>query len=112
MVIPKPLSPIATGSAVSLLTLTVDCTLLHDLVYSANGTCLPRGCRSAILSARYVACTYSVDRRDEYVLSSQLDENKPIPPMCGEGHFCPDDASACLPLVEVGGRCQLNRDGE
>lgn len=50
-------------------------------------------------------------RRDRYVLSSLLESNKTIPPLCKEGTFCPDDASTCLPLVPVGGHCQLNRDG-
>lgn len=52
-----------------------------------------------------------VDRRDQYVLSSLLEGNKTIPPICDTGTFCPDDASTCLPLVPVGGHCQLNRDG-
>ncbi|WVR06946.1 hypothetical protein IAU60_003982 [Kwoniella sp. DSM 27419] len=62
---------------------------------AANGTCLPRQCR-----------------RDEYILASLLDSGYPVPPQCPEGSFCPDDASGCLPLVGVGGMCQLNRDDE
>ena len=50
-------------------------------------------------------------RRDQCVLSSLLEANKTIPPLCEVGTFCPDDASTCLPLVPVGGHCQLNRDG-
>lgn len=50
--------------------------------------------------------------RDQYVLTSLLRSGNPIPPLCPSGSFCPDDASGCLPLVELGGRCQLNRDGE
>ncbi|ORY20636.1 hypothetical protein BCR39DRAFT_451871, partial [Naematelia encephala] len=60
-----------------------------------NGTCLPRQCR-----------------RDEYILSSLVDANSPIPPLCPPGSFCPDSASGCLALVPVGGKCQLNRDDE
>lgn len=44
-------------------------------------------------------------------MSSLLETGIPPPPMCPEGSFCPDDSSTCLPLVPVGGRCQLNRDG-
>ncbi|WWC62056.1 uncharacterized protein I303_104645 [Kwoniella dejecticola CBS 10117] len=68
---------------------------------SINGTCLPRQCR-----------------RDEYLLSplliSNSNTNEPpaIPPLCPAGQFCPDDSSGCLPLVDVGGECQLNRDDE
>ncbi|WWC89241.1 uncharacterized protein L201_004160 [Kwoniella dendrophila CBS 6074] len=62
---------------------------------SINGTCLPRQCR-----------------RDEYILSSLLNTDIPVPPLCPSGTFCPDDASACLPLVEVDGQCELNRDDE
>ncbi|OCF60715.1 hypothetical protein L486_00353 [Kwoniella mangroviensis CBS 10435] len=62
---------------------------------SSNGTCVPRQCR-----------------RDEYLLSSLLNTDTPIPPLCPSGTFCPDDASGCLPLVEVDGECQLNRDDE
>ncbi|WVQ99592.1 hypothetical protein IAU59_006728 [Kwoniella sp. CBS 9459] len=62
---------------------------------SINGTCLPRQCR-----------------RDEYPLSSLLDSTVPVPPQCPQGTFCPDDASGCLALVDVGGQCQLNRDDE
>jgi hypothetical protein len=51
-------------------------------------------------------------RRDEFVMSSLLETGIPPPPMCPEGTFCPDDSSICLPLVPLGGRCQLNRDGE
>lgn len=61
---------------------------------AANGTCLPRLCR-----------------RDEYLLSSLLTSTVPIPPLCDTGTFCPDDHSGCLPLVPVGGKCELNRDG-
>lgn len=67
--------------------LTADC--------SVEGICKPRGCR-----------------RDEFVLTSLLKSNQSVPPLCPSDAFCPDDASACLPLVEAGGRCQLNRDGK
>lgn len=50
-------------------------------------------------------------RRDEFILTSLLNTNLPIPPLCTTNSFCPDDASGCLPLVPVGGKCQLNRDG-
>ncbi|WWD17203.1 hypothetical protein CI109_101641 [Kwoniella shandongensis] len=62
---------------------------------SINGTCLPRQCR-----------------QDEYLMTSLLDPTHVIPPLCPTGSFCPDDASGCLPLVELGGVCQLNRDDE
>ncbi|WRT66466.1 uncharacterized protein IL334_003425 [Kwoniella shivajii] len=62
---------------------------------STNGTCQPKQCR-----------------RDEYILSSLLNTDIPIPPLCPSGSFCPDDASGCLDLVDVGGECQLNRDDE
>lgn len=35
-----------------------------------------------------------------------------LPPKCDKGEFCPDEGSECLPLLEVGSPCQLNRDGE
>nr|XP_019011091.1 uncharacterized protein I206_04400 [Kwoniella pini CBS 10737]OCF49872.1 hypothetical protein I206_04400 [Kwoniella pini CBS 10737] len=62
---------------------------------STNGTCLPKQCR-----------------RDEYILSSLLNKNITIPPLCPNGFFCPDDSSNCLPLINVDGECQLNRDDE
>ncbi|KAK8864490.1 hypothetical protein IAR55_001740 [Kwoniella newhampshirensis] len=62
---------------------------------SVNGTCLPKRCR-----------------RDEYLMTSLLDPTHAIPPLCPAGSFCPDDASGCLGLVELGGVCQLNRDDE
>jgi hypothetical protein len=45
-------------------------------------------------------------------MSSLLETGIPAPPICPQGTFCPDDSSTCLPLVPVGGRCQLNRDGK
>lgn len=34
-----------------------------------------------------------------------------LPPKCEKGEFCPDEGSECLPQLEVGSPCQLNRDG-
>lgn len=34
------------------------------------------------------------------------------PPKCPTGSFCPDEESACQPVLAVGSPCQLNRDGE
>ncbi|ORX35794.1 hypothetical protein BD324DRAFT_631714 [Kockovaella imperatae] len=62
---------------------------------ASNGTCLPRQCR-----------------KDLYVLASIRNSTFGIPPMCQPGSYCPDDASGCLPLVTLGGACELNRDDE
>ncbi|KAJ7262266.1 hypothetical protein B0H12DRAFT_1105041 [Mycena haematopus] len=35
-----------------------------------------------------------------------------LPPLCGAGQFCPDEADECQALLEVGSPCQLNRDDE
>ncbi len=56
-----------------------------------NGTCIPRKCR-----------------RDEFPFGYSYQDV--LPPLCLPGTFCPDEGSGCLPLVFIGGACQLNRD--
>lgn len=60
---------------------------------NSTETCQPKGCR-----------------RDEFPFGyGQFDI---LPPRCALDQFCPDEEDECRPLIEVGGACQLNRDGE
>ena len=60
---------------------------------TTNGTCQARRCR-----------------RDEFPFG--YNDGQPLPPMCGNGSFCPDEGSGCKPLVGPGQTCQLNRDDQ
>jgi hypothetical protein len=55
--------------------------------------CKPKGCRS-----------------EEFPFGFRPEDT--LPPFCSEGQFCPDEEDMCLPIVPVGGDCQMNRDGE
>jgi len=48
-------------------------------------------------------------RRDQYPFGYG---SNPQPPLCPDGMFCPDEEDQCLPLVDVGKPCQLDRDDE
>lgn len=62
----------------------------------ATSTCKPKGCR-----------------RDEFPFKFPPDTPEtPLPPLCPEDQFCPDEGDQCLPLVPVGQNCQINRDGQ
>lgn len=39
-----------------------------------------------------------------------LTTTMPLPPLCLNGTFCPDDGSGCRPQNKVGGTCELDRD--
>jgi len=54
-------------------------------------------------------CVAKGCRRDEYAFGYG---SNPQPPLCPDGTFCPDEEDQCLPLVDVGQPCQLNRDDE
>ena len=56
-----------------------------------NGTCQPRQCR-----------------RDEFPFG--FDAGAPLPPLCKDGFYCPDEGSGCKPLLLVGQTCQVDRD--
>lgn len=58
---------------------------------SADGTCIPKRCRTDVFPFGF---------KDGDVL----------PPLCDPGLFCPDEGGGCRPLVEVGQACQLNQD--
>lgn len=57
----------------------------------ATSTCKTRGCRT-----------------DEFPFKF----TEPLPPLCPEGQFCPDEGDQCLPQVPVGQNCQIDRDDE
>ncbi|KAA1476214.1 hypothetical protein DENSPDRAFT_913393 [Dentipellis sp. KUC8613] len=57
-------------------------------------------------------CQARVCRRDEYAFGYAPDGSEPVPPLCADGMFCPDEGSACRPLVALGGACQFNRDDQ
>lgn len=57
-----------------------------------NNTCAWRGCRKDIFPFGY--------------------SSDPIPPLCPDGQFCPDEGDACQDLLSVDSACQLNRDDE
>ncbi|KZT56934.1 hypothetical protein CALCODRAFT_453649 [Calocera cornea HHB12733] len=59
---------------------------------SSQGVCEPKGCR-----------------KDQYAFGYG---SNPQPPLCPSGTFCPDEENICLPLIDVGSPCQLNRDDE
>ena len=59
---------------------------------ATTSTCQKKGCR-----------------RDQYPFGYAVGAN--LPPLCGQGEFCPDEEDACQPLLAVGSDCQLNRDG-
>ncbi|KAF8150155.1 hypothetical protein B0H34DRAFT_802257 [Crassisporium funariophilum] len=42
--------------------------------------------------------------------TSVLTSTVPLPPLCSNGTFCPDDGSGCRTQVRVGGACELGRD--
>lgn len=60
---------------------------------SENGTCQLKGCR-----------------KDDFPFGYQQGSTI-IPDKCKQGEFCPDEGSACQPLIAVGQPCQFNRDG-
>ncbi|KAL9939605.1 hypothetical protein V8E36_001422 [Tilletia maclaganii] len=70
-------------------------TSASGLPTPTSGVCRPKGCR-----------------RDEYPFGYKGVPQDQIPPMCGQGTYCPDEEVACRPLIPLGGICQLNRDGE
>jgi len=61
---------------------------------AANSTCLLRGCRV-----------------NQFPLGYPQDDPS-LPSMCKQGMFCPDEMDACLPQMQVGSACQLNRDDQ
>ncbi|KAH7341523.1 hypothetical protein B0J17DRAFT_646917 [Rhizoctonia solani] len=60
---------------------------------SAEGVCQPKGCR-----------------RDEFPFGYNPDVT--LPPMCPKDQFCPDEEDRCLPFMQPGSTCQLNRDDQ
>ncbi|KAG8984101.1 hypothetical protein FRB90_005568 [Tulasnella sp. 427] len=61
-----------------------------------TSTCKPKGCRS-----------------DEFPFKfPQETAENPLPPLCPDGQFCPDEGDQCLPQVPVGQNCQIDRDDE
>jgi len=77
--------------AVGTYKLVTDCE--QTLWCAPNNTCAHKGCRS-----------------DEYPLG--YGQNAVLPDRCPDGQFCPDEADNCQALLDVGARCQLNRDDE
>ncbi|PWN51277.1 hypothetical protein IE53DRAFT_306555, partial [Violaceomyces palustris] len=79
-----------------------ECGYTHDGILSdpvtqstvSTGFCVPKGCR-----------------RDEFPFGYKGIPTEQLPPLCGNGTYCPDEESSCEPLIPVGGNCQLNRDG-
>lgn len=57
-----------------------------------NGTCQWKGCR-------------------QYDHDINYDSGDPIPGFCSQGTYCPDDQRTCQPLLPLGSRCELDRDG-
>lgn len=76
--------------AVGTYKLVTDCE--QTLWCAPNNTCAHKGCRT-----------------DEFPLG--YGQNANLPPRCPDSQFCPDEGDACQPLLAVGLRCQLNRDG-
>ena len=67
-------------------------------------------CNSVTFCNSTGLCQLKGCRKDDfpfgYTTSSDI-----LPPKCEKGEFCPDEGSECLPQLEVGSACQLNRDG-
>ncbi|KZO91592.1 hypothetical protein CALVIDRAFT_541754 [Calocera viscosa TUFC12733] len=65
----------------------------NAMTYCSSQTiCEPKGCR-----------------KDQYAFGYGSNTQ---PPLCPDGSFCPDEEDQCLPLVDVGKPCQLDRDDE
>ena len=71
--------------------LITDCDDRTFCTSASNGICQPKRCR-----------------RDEFPFGYGLSEI--LPPLCGDGAFCPDEGSGCQNLISVGQPCQMNRD--
>ena len=56
-------------------------------------------------------CDWKGCRRDEFPFGYD-NTSMTLPPKCPTGQFCPDEESACQPVLAVGSQCQLNRDGD
>lgn len=93
-------NPAHNGLATGTLQYVSDCN--STTWCTAAGSCIPKGCR-----------------RDEFPLGyppkiePQIDGVFwPLPDKCNSTQFCPDEGSDCQNKIDVGGPCQLDRDGE
>ncbi|RSH93179.1 hypothetical protein EHS25_007532 [Saitozyma podzolica] len=62
---------------------------------NANGTCAYKGCRKDIYPYGYNGVGFDS-----------------LPPLCGDGYYCPDEMDQCLAQQPVGHTCQKDRDDE
>ncbi|KAJ7598957.1 hypothetical protein C8J56DRAFT_915474 [Mycena floridula] len=68
-------------------------------------------CTSTNYCAANSTCVRKTCRKDDFPFGYPQDSDD-IPPKCGPGQFCPDEADLCLDQIPVGQRCQLNRDDQ
>lgn len=68
-----------------------DCDAKTFCSAPSNGTCQPRLCR-----------------QDEFLYGYLPGE--PLPPLCPDRSFCPDDGSGCMEQKAVGEPCEMGRD--
>jgi hypothetical protein len=68
-------------------------------------------CNSVCFCSDAGICEAKGCRRDDFPFGYAQGSNN-LPPKCERGQFCPDEGTACQPVLPVGSPCQLNRDGE
>ena len=54
-------------------------------------------------------CVPRTCRRDRFPFG--FNSSMPMPPLCPDDQFCPDEGNGCQQLRSAGDACQLNRDG-
>src|ERR1700761_1639577 len=67
-------------------------------------------CSSNITTSSAGICQAKKCRRDEWPFGYA--PGAILPPLCEDGYYCPDEEDGCKGLIEIGGNCQLGRDGE
>lgn len=83
----------------------------HNLQSNATESCQPKGCRRDEFPFGYAAKVRWACAELTNPNCSRYGQFDILPPRCALDEFCPDEEDECRPLVEVGGACQLNRDG-
>ncbi|KAG8898599.1 hypothetical protein FRC01_010852 [Tulasnella sp. 417] len=89
------------------------CNLARNRITSTThqflSDCVPR----AFCDPATSTCKPKVCRRDEFPFKFPPDTPEtPLPPLCPDDQFCPDEGDGCLPKIPPGQNCQINRDDE
>lgn len=115
LIVQAATSIILASSLVRAQTVAIDqpCNLARNRLTSTTHQFLSDCIPSAYCDPVALTCKAKKCRNDEFPFKFPPDTPEtPLPPICGDGQFCPDEGDGCLPQVPPGQNCQIDRDDE